>query len=316
MKELVENLTQNKLDDANKISELQKKMTRFNEMEVENEAIKRQLKRLNDENESLLDQLKDVEDKESFESKIQALMLKLEEKEKENKVLQDIVEKNSSKIKSLINSNSNLKDCLTSRDAELTEDQMKFKYSKCIEKLKIYREKIFEISEKLNHLKIDRETLLKTTKDYSQHVSKWQVEIASASLKMTERIHESNKQLRQKQAECDELKQKLLLHDNESNENILKEMKLENENLKEKLSMKEKELIEEKDALKKLKNVTKKPSVLDLEIEAYEKTLDELNKKLEAKKLQEKEFESTVQIQLETIDSLKSQVGIEDNLRG
>jgi hypothetical protein len=47
--------------------------------------------------------------------------------------------------------------------------------------------------------------------------------------------------------------------------------------------------------------------------EAYEKTLDELNKKLELKKLDEKEFENTIKIQVETIESLKSQVKKFDN---
>lgn len=319
LNELVESLTQNKLSDAIKIESLnqkllenersyEKKMTRLSETEIENVAFGRQIKRLSDENESLLEQLQQLDDKLNSKEKLETL------RTEENRRLKDILEKNSSKIRSLIQENSDLKETLEP-DTNQPKDQLKIKYEKCIAKLKLYREKIFTISDKLIQLKTEREVLLKTSKEYSQCISQWQTDIANASLKMIERINDSNKQFKVLNEENTELKSKIdALKSKVEDTTIIENMKQEIQTLKESLTKAEKHLTDEKDAYRKLKQAPKKTSVLDLEIEAYEKTLDDLNKKLENKKCQDKEFENTIKVQNETIDSLKSQVDLRNKL--
>ena len=314
LKELVDNLTQNKLSDANTIETLNQKLlenersfetklTRLSETEIENVALGRQIKRLSDENESLLVQLQKLDDKFNSNEKLETV------RKEENRRLKDILDKNSSRIRSLIQENSDLKETLEP-ETNQPKDHLKIKYEKCIAKLKLYREKIFVISDKLIHLKTEREVLLKTSKEYSQCISQWQTDIANASLKMIERMNESNKQFKVLNEENVELKNKLDALNSKKVEDttIIETMKQEIQTLKESLAKAEKHLTDEKDAYRKLKQAPKKTSVLDLEIEAYEKTLDDLNKKLESKKSQDKEFENTIKVQIETIDSLKSQV--------
>lgn len=341
MKEIVDNLTENKLAQANKIDLLEKQLTRYNQVDIENEALKRQLQRLTDENDSLLLQIESVDtqliktkiipaedelDKQIEALKMQVLSLEkqLEEKTRESKSLQDLVDHNSAKIKSLIQENSDLKDSIEVYSNSTPTDQVKMKYDKCIKKLKLYREKIYEISEKLTKLKADREILLKTTKNYSEYISKWQNDLANASIKMIERINDLNRQSKLNQQEIDDLKTKVELLNSESeskndSEKVENDLRNQIEALKEMVKSKDVILEEERECQRKLKEnskkVAKKTSVLDLEMEAYEKTLDELNKKLEVKKLQEKEFENIIKIQKETMESLKCQISsLEANL--
>lgn len=341
--EMIESLTRNKLDDASKLDELsrqiavkekslkelQNKLSTFDEISIENEALKRQLKRLSDENDDLLSQMQTLESNPSTESiqqvqKLKDELLELsklnEEKVHENKSLQDIMENNSAKFKKLIQENSDLKETLESRDDATPSDQVKIKYDKCIKKLKIYREKICDISEKFKLLKADREILVSTTKEYSESVTKWQQEIASASIRMIERIKDSNEKLRLKDEEIESLKQEITAPKASSDaingqEVHVKTLETEIKNLKEAVKVKDKSLLEEREAQKKLKQAVKKTSLLDLEMEAYEKTLDEINRKLEAKKIEVAEFEKTVKMQTDTMQSLKSQItSLEANL--
>lgn len=96
-----------------------------------------------------------------------------------------------------------------------------------------------------------------------------------------------------------------------------KEIDAENQKLKSALKVKEKQLGDELEAQKELKAeversrlVVKKANVLNLEMEAYEKSLAELNNKLEIKKTQVKELEGTLEAQEGTIKSLKSQIAL------
>lgn len=345
---MVDSLTERKLADAAKIEELSKnisvkekslkelrdQLTTFNENSIENEALKRQLKRLTDENDDLLSQMQSIDSK-SQESvgasdlseqieKINAELVEMskqnEEKARENKSLQAMMDNNSSKIKKLIQENSDLKDMLENRDETTPTDQVKVKYDRCIKKLKVYRETICEISEKFKLLKSDREVLIETTKEYSESVAKWQRDIANASIKMIERIRENNEQLKLKNEEIEILKkeiesQKVSADVVDSNSALIENLKAEVEKLKEVIKSKDKSLSEERESQKKLKQAVKKTSLLDLEMEAYEKTLDEINRKLEAKKVQVTELENTVKMQGDTMNSLKSQIAnLEANL--
>lgn len=323
LKEIVENLTKNKHFGETKIDALEKKLTRFNETEIENEALKRQLQRLSEENDSLLVQLESSENKpdddgsqiEMLNMQIKSMEKQCEEKAQEIKSLQDIVAKNSLKMKNLIQENSDLKDSIESQTDTMPTDQVKIKYDKCIKRLKTYRMTICDISEKLQLLKADREVLVKTTKNYSECISNWQKDLANASLKMIENITDSKKQLRLKQEEIDGLKIEIISLESENrctNEKKSNDLKHEIEVLK-------KTLEEERETQRKFKEhsmkAAKKTSVLDLEMEAYEKTLDELNKKLETKNLCAIEFENTIKIQNETMESLKCQIkSLEANL--
>ncbi|XP_055639389.1 GRIP and coiled-coil domain-containing protein 2 [Toxorhynchites rutilus septentrionalis] len=96
-----------------------------------------------------------------------------------------------------------------------------------------------------------------------------------------------------------------------------KEIDTENQKLKTALKAKEKQLSDELEAQKELKAeversrlVAKKANVLNLEMEAYEKSLAELNNKLEIKKTRVNELEGTLDAQEGTIKSLKSQIAL------
>lgn len=338
MQEMVEGLTQTKLADATKIDgltkqieskenalkDLQNQTATFTEMSIENETLKRQLKRLTEENDDLLSQLQEIESKPSATSvndEIEKLKAELaesvklnEEKSRENKSMKDLMDNNSMKIKKLIQEKSELKSSLESRDDTTPAPEIKIKYDKCIKKLKLYREKLIEFSERLAVMKSDKDVLLTTTKEYSESVNKWQKDIANASTRMILRLRESEEKVKKHEAEIEA--QKIVISSlkstsqqaGESKDAQVKTLEGEVQKLKELVQSKEKSLNEEREAQKKLKQAAKKSSVLDLELEAYEKTLEELNRKLEAKKVEVTELEGTLKMQNDTMDALKSQI--------
>uniref|UniRef100_A0A182VS19 GRIP domain-containing protein n=1 Tax=Anopheles minimus TaxID=112268 RepID=A0A182VS19_9DIPT len=96
-----------------------------------------------------------------------------------------------------------------------------------------------------------------------------------------------------------------------------KEIDAENQRLKSSLKTKEKEQTdtveqqkEMKSELERSKLAVKKANLLTLEMEAYERSLAELNTKLEAKKTLVKELEETIDAQERTMKSLKQQLTI------
>lgn len=340
MQELVNSLTENKLADATKLEDLTKKiaikenclkelqsqLVNFNDVSIENESLKRQVQRLSDENDSLLSQMEEttpVSGTEEQRKQIDILTVDLvaiqkqyEEKTHETKSLQGLLDNSFNKIKRLIQENSDLKFSVESQNDLVPSDQIKIKFDKCINKLKLYRGKICEISEKFKLLKADREILITTTKDYSRSVSHWQTEIATASSRMIDIIKKSTAQIRAKDEEIKDLREEIenlkLSSTAVSSDEVLEAELLK---LKEVVKLQEKRLEEEKEAQKKLRQAVKKTSVLDLEMEAYEKTLDEMNKKLEVKEALLSEIEKTVKVQNETMESLKGQIeSLEANL--
>ncbi|XP_052891679.1 GRIP and coiled-coil domain-containing protein 2 [Anopheles moucheti] len=96
-----------------------------------------------------------------------------------------------------------------------------------------------------------------------------------------------------------------------------KEIDAENQRLKASLKTKEKELTDTMEQQKELKSElersklgVKKANLLTLEMEAYERSLAELNSKLEAKKTRVKELEETIDAQEHSTKSLKQQLTI------
>lgn len=340
LREMVESLTQNRLADATNIESLKKqvkenekllleyqgRLLSFNEISIENEAFKRQLQRINDENDDLLQQLQARESSGDFRKQIEDVQAELAETtkryEEKNREMNSLMDNNSAKIKSLIQENADLKGSLDAReDMTVTPmDQVKIKYDKCIKKLRLYREKIYDINDKLGCLQADREVLLSTTKEYADSVSKWQSDIAFASVKLIERVRAANQQLQLKNDEVESLKaelarQKMSTDAVDSNEIAVKNLEAEIQKLQETIKTKDQSLNGEREAQKKLRQSMKKTSMLDLEMEAYERTLEELNRKLETKKSEVSELENNVKMQSSTVEALKSQIfSLEANL--
>lgn len=98
--------------------------------------------------------------------------------------------------------------------------------------------------------------------------------------------------------------------------NIAKnELETEVKDLKNSLKAKEKALNDEMEVQKQLRTeldktkiAVKKTNVLSLEMDAYEKSMVETNNKLEAKKVQVKELEATIDAMNSTISALKEQI--------
>lgn len=335
LQEIVESLTQNKLQSATQIEELKKQISskdvsfkqlqaKNDELTIENEALNRQNKRLTDENESLFSDLQSIEatgkttsDNEEItklKDELSSLQRQLEEKCSEISSLNDLTDNNSAKIKKLIQENSDLKASIESSNTPT--DEIKIRYDKILRKLKAYREKLFELYEQSKIIKAEKNILLTMTKEYGEYVATWQKDIANASTRLVIQIKELNLEIKAKNEEIKNLEE-ALLNANKQNVNDVKVDKLEKEiqilnaNIKEK----DKLLEEERETQKKLKQTAKKTSVMDLELEAFEKTLDETNKKFEACKKQIVELESTISTQNDTINSLKSQISLlEENL--
>ncbi|XP_058061250.1 GRIP and coiled-coil domain-containing protein 2 [Anopheles bellator] len=94
-----------------------------------------------------------------------------------------------------------------------------------------------------------------------------------------------------------------------------REIDAENQRLKSTLKSKEKELADEQEQQKELRSeldrtklAVKKANVLSLEMEAYERSLTELNNKLETKKTLVKELEAKIEMQDTAMKSLKQQI--------
>ncbi|XP_053696915.1 GRIP and coiled-coil domain-containing protein 2-like [Sabethes cyaneus] len=171
MQEVVESLTDQKLKAAMRVDELEKSASglrrelegaallreKQDKLSVENEAFRRQIKRLTDENEQLLDDLGGMENK----------------------------------LKILEDDNRKVKQEMTEVKTDATQSG---KEEKLVRKLKLYKNKVQEISAKILLLKSDRKILLKTVKEYSEQVPKWQKELLNASEALFSRTHALEKE--------------------------------------------------------------------------------------------------------------------------
>ncbi|XP_065083245.1 GRIP and coiled-coil domain-containing protein 2 [Ochlerotatus camptorhynchus] len=163
-------------------------------------------------------------------------------------------------------------------------------------------------------------------KELKEHVEKQQQEIETMNQVRSEMDNSSKKDKSSLESTIREYREQLqsLKREKEAFNLAKKEIDTENQKLKATLKATEKQLSEELEAQKELKAevekcrlAAKKAKVLNLEMEAYEKSLDELNKKLEAKKVHAKDLEGTIEVQEGTIKSLKSQLTLlEQSLNG
>lgn len=125
----------------------------------------------------------------------------------------------------------------------------------------------------------------------------------------------SDNAIREYQTQISNLKK-----EKETSNQAIKEIENENNQLKITLKNKEKELTDEMETQKhlrseidKLKLAVKKTNVLSLEMEAYEKSLTDINNKLEIKRTQCAELEQTIEAQNDTVNSLKNQIKFLDS---
>lgn len=188
MQEIVASLTEYKLTATTKIDELENSLSKLRQQlidsqttAIENESLKRQIKRLTDENEELLS------DQQALESQIQ-----------NSTNIGDTLNSNNEEIKQLTLSLETLKQELIVKNEYITKLEMDTtiererttnQHKNQTKKLQLYKTKILEVAGKLKQLKKGKEILSVTVEDYSKAVSKWQMEIVTVSSKLIEKIH-------------------------------------------------------------------------------------------------------------------------------
>lgn len=181
MQEMVSSLTENKLRATTRIDELENSLTKVRQQlehsesaVIENESLKRQIKRLTDENDGLLS------DMQLLEKQIQVTTLPSVDKTAVNlelaKAQQELTAK-AEQITKLEHDSAIERQTLTAQSKALTK------------KLALYRAKILDVAGKVKQLKKGKEILSETVNDYSKAVSKWQLEIVTVSGKLIEKIH-------------------------------------------------------------------------------------------------------------------------------
>lgn len=207
MQEIVGNLTEKKLETANRISDLEKSLSVANtqianvneelnvlkEHTIENESLKRQVKRLTDENDELISEMEQLESK--LKEERLADIERYENLKSENEKLTETTA-NSDKLLIQLREHQEQFDKIS---LELQENQEKSEKllielattgeqntiltqhsRKQADKLKLYKTKIIEFSGKLKQLKASKEILAKIVAEYSQSVTKWQLDIITA----------------------------------------------------------------------------------------------------------------------------------------
>lgn len=219
MQELVDSLTQNKLSSATAISELQSKVlklesaikvlteenVKYSQYEIENESLKRQIKRLTDENDEVLRDFESMEKKfenvskislehqkgllllekssENLETenvKLKSNMQKMNEKYDELKSLYDLKEqelKSQQIIQKELKSNENSE----YKKLEKEYKELQDKKVKSDERLMLFKTKLKDFSLKLKQLKTTRENLVEIVHEYSATLPKWQLELSNIS---------------------------------------------------------------------------------------------------------------------------------------
>lgn len=183
MQEIVSSLTEYKLSATTKIDELENSLSKLRHelndsqtIVIENESLKRQIKRLTDENEELLSDQQALESQiqnsasDDNNSEMKQLSLKLET------IQQELNNKNEYIAK-------------LEKDTTIEREQTTNQYKNQSKKLSLYKTKILEVAGKLKQLKKGKEILSCTVDDYSKAVSKWQMEIVTVSSKLIEKIH-------------------------------------------------------------------------------------------------------------------------------
>lgn len=200
MQEIVDELTENKLNSATIISDMKMKIVKleklveehndvkekFDKISIENTALTQQLARLTQENNELLAQYEDLE-KISIEHQVNLKMLENNQTAhiedmttianlKKELEAQAIIEKEHiTELQKVRAVNSNLL-------------ETKHKNDKLEMKLTNYKKKLIEFSQKLKQLKQSRNLLIEIVQDYSQTIPKWQKELVEASVTICNKV--------------------------------------------------------------------------------------------------------------------------------
>ncbi|XP_030375001.1 GRIP and coiled-coil domain-containing protein 2 [Scaptodrosophila lebanonensis] len=187
MQEMVQDLTEKNLLQAEQLSVLQRKVKedaeRQEQLEIENESLKRQLARLSDENDDLLS---DVDRLEQAMQQVNALGT-------EQRKNLELLEVDINKMQEAEALNATLKQQIASaeeetqaRVAELQQLQQKYQSVKDLnseqrKKFNALKDRFIDVHRKLKNLKECKCVLLETQHEYAASVSKWQQEIVKAS---------------------------------------------------------------------------------------------------------------------------------------
>lgn len=244
MQELVDSLTQNKLNSTTTINELQNKILKlesalkllneenckYSQYDIENESLKRQIKRLAEENDEVLKDFETLEKKFEDVSKIslehqKGLLLLEKSSEKieiENKSLRDEVKlknKNYEELKKMLEIKEQelkshqiiQKELKSNENAEYKRLQTEFtelkeQKFKSDEKLKLFKTKLKEFSVSLKQMKETRESLIEIVNEYSSTVPKWQSDLSNISKVFIEKIGHYEKRISELENELVALK--------------------------------------------------------------------------------------------------------------
>lgn len=225
MQFMIDTLTENKLSAANQIADLQKsnktllqqvgncteKLSKLEALEIENEAQKKQIKRLTEENEEQEMDLRKLDErlgKVSELSKRQKQELLLLEQsvdrwkamenaylklEQENKELQaKLAEKASEVAPTPVEDDDSEKIDIMKEQLQHENEQLKKENGEQKSKLKKYKLKVIEFSHKLEEVKESKKLLQQTVAEYSKSVSKWHIQISHASKLLVKEVNELN----------------------------------------------------------------------------------------------------------------------------
>ncbi|XP_062561880.1 GRIP and coiled-coil domain-containing protein 2 [Armigeres subalbatus] len=265
MQEMVASLTEQKLNAAMKVDELDKLVAglrrevdgcallkgQLDKLSIENEGFQRQIKRLTEENEELLADLS------GMETKVKEMEVGMEKAEESKLLLEQ--------------------ELLRAKN----ETALSGKEEKLIRKLKLYKNKVQEISAKILLLKSDRKILIKTVREYSEQVPKWQKELLNASDMLFSRIQVLEKENAFLKKENEDILKQLQIYDQKS---------VQNDDLEEKI----KQVVAENEVLES--KIVDKQKVID-EIESNNRNLHSVIGQIEEKcQMKETEIQS---IQLE-----------------
>ncbi|XP_050349638.1 GRIP and coiled-coil domain-containing protein 2 [Nymphalis io] len=179
---------------------------KLSDLDSEVISLKRQNKRLLDENEQIITQLTELEARTEEFNQIglqQRDQLQiLEEKVQQDDTYQTKIEELNNKIKQLekklaepsqVTNEKEIHD-LETKIGELTNlyESEKTKKEKANIKLRTYKDKILKCANCINQLKNSRFILTKTVKEYSENIPKWQNEIIKASKVLENQMTELN----------------------------------------------------------------------------------------------------------------------------
>jgi GRIP and coiled-coil domain-containing protein 2 len=218
MQEIVDSLTQHKLEATTQLQEAKQTNTKLldtindmqlnqsdtEELAIENEALKRQVKRLTDENEELFADLQSSTEQKATDNssgvvdddlnqQIAELQRQIATLENDRKAANEKYEaENCALREKSANFDKQFKELLAKSDAST-------------KKLNLYKTKLIEISNKLKALKTTKKVLLEVVKDYAQTIPKWQKEILNASNKVFEKLTMYEKENRRLKAEIEEV---------------------------------------------------------------------------------------------------------------